>query len=122
LNGNAEDLFEQLWLAYPEKARTKKPLSMQYYIEEVRSEETHRAVLAAVNGKWTASQKWQKGYVLALPEWIHNRCWEESPAPADPPPEPVEYYDMRKAHELEAERRRKIEEQGYIPLRPTTGA
>jgi hypothetical protein len=43
------------------------------------------------------------------------------PAPVNgsgPPAEPPEYYDMRKARAEEDERRRKIEERGFVPIRP----
>lgn len=96
LNGHADVFFEELWNAYPAKGRTEKTLAMQYYIEEVRSEETHRVAIAAINGKWADSDKWQKGFILALPKWLHNRCWEEQPVPGKPPVETPEYYDSAK--------------------------
>lgn len=52
--------------------------------------------------------------------WLNAERWNDvaSPRAIAPPTEQPEYYDMRKEREQEAERRRKIEEQGFIPIRP----
>jgi len=85
LNGKTGELFEELWTAYPEKGRIKRSLALVCYSEEIRSEETHRKALAAIEGKWATSDKWQKGFILNLPEWIRNHCWDENPAQGKPP-------------------------------------
>jgi len=82
----ADEFFEALWLAYPAKGRVKKPLSQQYYSEKVRSMEEHTAVMVAVKGKWARSDKWAHGFVLSLPEWINQECWNEDPEQAEAAP------------------------------------
>ncbi len=72
--------FSELWEAYPAKGRVRRVVCEGFYVEEVRTPETHAAVMTAVRGKWTNSEKWRKGFVLALPDWIHNRSWDEDPA------------------------------------------
>jgi uncharacterized protein YdaU (DUF1376 family) len=79
---DAESAFGELWEAYHQKGRVKRVLSQQYFVEEIRTQATHDRVMAAVTGKWARSEKWAKGFVLTLPEWIHNRCWDEEPEPA----------------------------------------
>ena len=79
---DAERAFTELWNAYPAKGRVKRPLSQQYFCEKVRAGETADRAIAAVKGKWAASEKWAKGFVLALPEWINQECWNEDPEPA----------------------------------------
>jgi hypothetical protein len=76
---DAETGFRSLWEEYPEKGRVKAVLSMQYYVEEIHTHEEHEHVMAAVRGKWAASDKWRRGFILSLPEWIHQRCWDEEP-------------------------------------------
>lgn len=78
-NFDAEACFYELWNAYPSKARTKEPLSQQYYLQEVHSKETHDFIMECIRLKWDVSEKWHKGFVLALPEWISQRCWNETP-------------------------------------------
>jgi hypothetical protein len=82
---DSESAFRQLWDAYPSKGRVKITLAQQYYIEEIRNAETHAVALESVTaGKWAKSEKWAKGFVLAFPEWLHNRAWEtEDPPPAE---------------------------------------
>ena len=75
--------FGELWAAYPSKGRVKKVLAMQYYCDEIRTGDAHAELMEALRGSWAASKKWADGYVLNLPEWIHNRCWEEEPEPAE---------------------------------------
>lgn len=78
---DAEKSFDELWTAYHQKGRVKQVLSQHYYVEEVHTPQMHAKVMAAVKGKWANSEKWAKGFVMSLPEWIHNRCWEEEPEP-----------------------------------------
>ena len=79
-----EQAFSQLWDAYPSKARVKRPLSEQYFVEKVLSAEDFAELIAAVRpgGKWARSDKWVKGFVMNLPEWLNQECWRETPEPA----------------------------------------
>ena len=98
--------FEQLWKAYPPKGRVRRPLSEQYYLEEVRSKETHEEIMAAVKGKWARSEKWAKGFIMSLPEWIHNRCWEEEPEQVGesiPPQKPTRLWVEPKPYQPEVQ-------------------
>jgi len=82
---DAESAFEALWNAYPAKGRVKRPLSQQYFRDKVRSARAFTVILSAVKGKWAKSEKWAKGFVLALPSWIEQECWKESPDPTAQP-------------------------------------
>ena len=75
--------FEELWNAYPQKGRVKRPLSSHEYIEQVSPdpERIHGEIMAAVKGKWARSEKWVKGFIMAMPEWIRQQCWQEDPEP-----------------------------------------
>ena len=81
---DAEGGFKQLWDAYPAKGRVEIGLSRAYFCDEILNAETlASAVESVTTGKWAKSEKWAKGFVLALPKWIHNRAWEtEDPEPA----------------------------------------
>jgi len=79
---DAEAAFDKLWRAYPAKGRVKKPLSEQYFCDKVRTSVMTERVIAAVTGKWATSEKWAKGFVLSLPEWISQECWNEDPQQA----------------------------------------
>jgi hypothetical protein len=83
---NPESAFEELWTAYPAKGRVKRPLAQQYFCEYIRTPEDFRAVLEAVKGKWAHSETWGKGFIMALPEWIHLERWKEDPEPAGKQP------------------------------------
>ncbi len=80
---DAEVAFDQLWNAYPAKGRVEINLSRSYFCEEILNPEVFAAALESVTtGKWAKSEKWAKGFILALPKWIHNRAWEtENPEP-----------------------------------------
>jgi hypothetical protein len=80
---NAEEAFEQLWGEYPSKGRVQRPLSQQYFLDHIRSAETFATVMEALKGKWARSEKWAKGFVLALPRWIDQQCWLEEPEAAE---------------------------------------
>ena len=79
---DAESAFQELWDAYPAKGRVKRPLSQQYFCDKVRSPEAFQAILGAVNGKWARSEKWAKGFIMALPSFLDQESWLEDP-PAD---------------------------------------
>jgi len=82
---NTEAAFEELWTAYPAKGRCKRPLSQQYFRDRVRSAQAFQDILSAVKGKWARSEKWAKGFVMALPSWLEQECWREDPEPTAPP-------------------------------------
>lgn len=79
---DAEQAFEALWEAYPAKGRVRKPMSQQYFCDKIRSRSAFEVALAAVKGKFAQSEKWAKGFIMALPEWINQECWNEDPEPA----------------------------------------
>ncbi|MGB9454650.1 MAG: hypothetical protein WCB12_01315 [Bryobacteraceae bacterium] len=79
---DAEKAFDELWAAYPAKGRTRRPMSQQYFVDKIRTPETFARVIAAVKGKWESSDKWAKGFIMALPQWIDQECWNEDPEPA----------------------------------------
>ena len=79
---DAESAFEELWNAYPAKGRVKRPLSQQYFLDKIRSAKAFTVILSAVKGKWSQSEKWAKGFIMALPAWIDQECWKEDPEPA----------------------------------------
>jgi hypothetical protein len=79
---DAEISFEALWEAYPAKGRVRKPMSQQYFCDKIRSRAAFEVALAAVKGKFAQSEKWAKGFIMALPEWINQECWNEDPDPA----------------------------------------
>jgi hypothetical protein len=105
---DAEAAFRELWDAYPAKGRTDLTLSQSYYCEEIRDQATHAAALASVTtGKWARSDKWARGFVKALPAWIHNRAWEsEDPEPSAASAPPAQQSTMS------PETRRRIIEAG----------
>jgi len=79
---DAERAFEELWNAYPAKGRVKRPLSQQYFCDKVRNPEAFQVILSAVKGVWSKSEKWAKGFIMALPAWLDQECWKEQPEPA----------------------------------------
>jgi hypothetical protein len=79
---DAEGAFDEVWKAYPAKGRVKRPLSQQYFCDKIHTKEIAEQALAAIKGKWAASEKWAKGFVLSLPEWINQECWNEEPEAA----------------------------------------
>lgn len=79
---NPETAFDELWEAYPSKGRTRRPLSQQYFLDHVCSLEAFQVVIDAVRGKWARSEKWAKGFIMALPSWLDQECWLEDPEPA----------------------------------------
>jgi hypothetical protein len=81
---DAEAGFKQLWDAYPAKGRVEIGLCRTYFCDEILNAETLAAALESITtGKWAKSEKWAKGFILAMPKWIHNRAWEtEDPEPA----------------------------------------
>ena len=79
---DAESAFDELWNAYPAKGRVKRPMSQQYFLDKIRSAKAFTVILAAVKGKWAKSEKWAKGFVMALPSFIDQESWLEDPEPA----------------------------------------
>jgi hypothetical protein len=79
---NPETAFDELWAAYPAKGRVRRPMSQQYFLDKIHSAEAFQAILGAVRGKWARSEKWAKGFIMALPAWIDQECWKEDPDPA----------------------------------------
>ena len=57
-------------------------MSQQYFVDKIRTPETFTRVIAAVKEKWAHSDKWAKGFIMALPQWIDQECWNEDPEPA----------------------------------------
>ena len=78
---DVERAFDELWEAYPSKGRVRRPMSQQYFCDKIRSRATFELALTAVKGKFAQSEKWAKGFVMALPEWINQECWNEDPEP-----------------------------------------
>ena len=35
-----------------------------------------------MKGKWSQSEKWAKGFIMALPAWLEQECYKEDPEPA----------------------------------------
>ena len=80
-----ESAFGFIWELYPLKGRVKRPLSEQYFIEKVLHEADFSEMLTALRpgGKWAVSDKWAKGFVMNLPEWLNQERWRETPESAD---------------------------------------
>lgn len=87
---DCELAFEELWNAYPEGGRANFVASQRYYtgivavLPEDRQAEMHRKIMESIlpGGKWAVSEKWAKGYVKNLDEFICQQKWLESPLPA----------------------------------------
>jgi len=82
---NAACAFDELWNAYPARGRVRRPLAWHCFSDKIRSAQAFRAVMDAVMGKWSRSEKWANGFVMALPSWIEQECWKEDPEPVAKP-------------------------------------
>jgi hypothetical protein len=84
----ADDLFEQIWNAYPAKGRTRRPMCEGYYAELMTAANgdaaaLHQRILTPLlpGGAWERSKTWGSGYVFALSDYLANRRWQEEPEP-----------------------------------------
>ena len=77
-----EAAFDALWNAYPVKGRVRRIESQQAFVDVVRNRETFDVIMTALGGKWARSEKWVKGFIMALPSWLRQECWNEEPPSA----------------------------------------
>lgn len=80
---DVEQAFGELWEAYPAKGRVRRIEAQHAFVDHIRSREVWRRAMDAVRGKFARSEKWAKGFVMALPSWIAQECWDEDPEPAE---------------------------------------
>lgn len=86
-----ETAFTEMWEAYPAKGRVRRIEAQQAFVDVCRNRETFGAIVAAIRGKWASSDKWLKGFVMALPTWLRQECWKEEPEPAGGERQPDQY-------------------------------
>ena len=75
--------FMEVWNAYPAKGRVRQVVSQGYYAEAVHDRERHEHVMRRLREVWYPCDKWQKGFIVNLPDWIINRSWDEEPPTSD---------------------------------------
>jgi hypothetical protein len=84
-----DQMFSELWEAYPAKGRTKIEDAKRWYLDAVIAdpENMHSAIMASIlpGGKWHRSAAWAKGFVCSISEFCRNRRWIEDPEPAKAP-------------------------------------
>jgi hypothetical protein len=73
--------FDELWTAYPVKEG--KGAALKAFQRLAPSNGTVNAIMAGLE-RWKASDRWARGYVVHLANWLHQRRWEDEPAPAQP--------------------------------------
>jgi hypothetical protein len=78
---DAEEAFEELWAAYPAKGRVRRIEAQHAFVDKIRNRAVFTEIMEAVRGKFARSEKWSKGFVMALPSWIRQESWSEDPEP-----------------------------------------
>jgi uncharacterized protein YdaU (DUF1376 family) len=83
---NVAEAFEELWNAYPTKGRVRRIQSQQEFADKIRTRAAFERVMEAIRGKWSRSEKWAKGFIMALPAWLAQESWNEDPEPLEAGP------------------------------------
>lgn len=84
-----EAAFEEIWMLYPEKGRTRKPLSQQTFIAAFEGKADHGLLFSRMlaplteHGRWARSEQWGKGMVFAIADYFQNSRWDENPPGAN---------------------------------------